>query len=106
MRTLYYKVIGQRLRPVGDHTGLVKGTQGYLKACFLFESEWNVYKKVASFYGEDGTEYAIVLDADGTCMIPSQALTYSTFEVRLWGQINDTVIPTNLVREHQSGGDK
>ena len=106
MRTLYYKVIGQRLRPVGDHTGLVAGTRGYLKACFAFESDWNSYKKVASFYNASGKEYAVPLNVDGTCDIPAEALTDSTFEVKVWGQLGITTISTNPVRERQSGGDK
>lgn len=106
MRTLYYKVIGQRLRPVGDHTGLVSGTKGYLKACFSFESDWASYKKVASFYNANGKEYAVPLNADGTCDIPPEALTDSTFEVKVWGQMGSTIISTNPVRERQSGGDR
>lgn len=106
MRTLYYKVIGQRLRPVGDHTGLVSGTKGYLKAGFSFESDWASYKKVASFYNANGKEYAVPLNADGTCDIPPEALTDSTFEVKVWGQMGSTIISTNPVRERQSGGDR
>lgn len=102
MRTLQYKVTGQRLRPIGNHTGLVAGTEGYLKASFTFDSDWNGCKVVASFSpnGED----AVFLDNDNSCIIPKKALTGSTFEVRVMGRRDNYSISTNPVIERQSGG--
>lgn len=102
MRTLQYKVTGQRLRPIGDHTGLVAGTEGYLKASFVFDSSWDGCKIVASF-SPDGHN-ATVLEKDGTCVIPAKALIGSTFEVRAEGRRDNYSIRTNPVIERQSGG--
>lgn len=102
MRTLKYKVVGQRLRPIGDHTGLVAGTEGYLEASFVFDSSWDGCKIVASFSPE-GRD-AVVLNVDGTCVIPAQALIGSTFEVRVEGRRDNYSIRTNPVIERQSGG--
>ena len=104
MRTLLYKVTGQRLVPVGDHTGLIAGSKGYLIAKFEFDDDWDGCVKVASFY-VDENEYAELLDLDNSCTIPQEALTESIFEVRLEGRRKGYRIPTNRVRENQSGGD-
>lgn len=104
MRTLTYKVVGQRLIPTGDHTGLIAGSEGYLQASFEFDSNWNGCKKVASFYS-DGEEHAMLLNKDNACTIPPEAITKSTFEVRVEGRKTDYRIQTNLIREKQSGGD-
>lgn len=102
MRTLRYKVVGQRLRPIGDHTGLVAGTEGYLLASFVFDSSWDECKIVASFSPNDNN--AVILDVDGTCVIPAEALSNSTFEVRVEGRRDKYSIRTNPVIERQSGG--
>lgn len=101
MRTLKYKVVGQRLRPIGDHTGLVAGTEGYLLASFAFDSSWDGCKIVASFSPE-GRD-AVVLNG-GMCVIPAQALIGSTFEVRVEGRRDNYSIRTNPVIERQLGG--
>lgn len=104
MRTLSYKVVGQRLIPVGDHTGLIMGSKGYLQAKFEFDNDWKDCKIVASFYS-DGEEHAKPLDKDGICMIPPEALTKTIFELRVEGRKSDYRILTNRIREKQSGGD-
>jgi hypothetical protein len=103
MRTLTYKVTGQRLIPVGDHTGLIAGTEGYLQAKFEFDDDWKDCKKVASFY-INNDEDALPLNEDDTCMIPSKALSESIFELRVEGRKTDYRILTNRIREKQSGG--
>lgn len=104
MRTLTYKVTGQRLVPVGDHAGLVSGSKGYLRAQFEFDNDWDDCVKVASFY-VDENEYAERLDSDDSCVIPQEALTDSVFEIRLEGRRKNYCIPTNRIREKQLGGD-
>jgi hypothetical protein len=104
MRTLSYKVAGQRLTPVGDHTGLIVGTEGYLQAKFEFDDDWKDCKIVASFYSDD-KEHATYIDEDGKCTIPSEALTNSVFEMRVEGRKPKYRILTNRIREKQSGGD-
>lgn len=105
MRILEYRVKSQRLVPTGDHTGLVAGSSGYLVASFTFDSEWDSYTKVASFYKADGNEYAVKLD-NNRCLIPTEALTGSTFEVGVWFGNDIHTIPTNRVKERQLGGDE
>lgn len=104
MRTLTYKVVGQRLIPTGDHTGLMAGSVGYLQASFEFDNNWKDCKKVASFYS-NGDEHAVLLNEDGSCTIPPEAITKSTFEVRVEGRKTDYRIQTNRIKEKQSGGD-
>lgn len=105
MRTLTYKVIGQRLIPTGDHTGLIAGSEGYLQASFKFDNDWDGCKKVASFYYND-VEDAVVLKADDTCLLPAKALVNDIFEMRLDGRKDNYRILTNRIRETQSGGVK
>ena len=74
MRSLNFFAMGQNLQkdPTCDFTGLVRGSKGYLQACFSFDAEWNGCGKVAVFT-RLGKEYAVKLSAD-TCMIPEEAL--------------------------------
>lgn len=104
MRTLLYKVVGQRLMPMGDHTGLIIGTEGYLQARFEFNMDWEGCKKVVSFYYNDD-ERAELIDENCTCMIPAEVLTNTTFKMRVEGRKQDYRILTNCIREEQSGGD-
>lgn len=103
MRTLSYKIIGQRLIPVGDHTGLIAGTKGYLRAQFEFDNDWDDCLKVASFYAYK-EEYAELLNSENSCIIPQEALTESEFEVQLEGRSKNYRILTNRITETQSGG--
>ena len=50
MRTLVHKVTDQQLSPVGDHSNIVAGSKGYLRARFEFNNEWDGCTKVASFF--------------------------------------------------------
>jgi hypothetical protein len=104
MRTLVYRVAGQRLIPIGDHTGLMAGSKGYLQAKFEFNDDWIGCMKVASFYSND-EEYAEPLDENNSCMIPPESITKSVFEVRVEGRKPNYRIITNIIREKQSGGD-
>lgn len=100
MRILIYKVKGQRLSGTGDHSRLIAGTKGYLKAQFEFDDDWNDCVKVASFI--NGDEYAVKLDEDDACLIPNEALTSSTFKVKVEGRRSDGyIIMTELITERQ-----
>ena len=103
MRILTYKVKGQRLSGTGDHSRLVAGTKGYLKARFEFNDDWKDCVKVASFV--NGDEHAVKLDEDNTCLIPHEALTSSTFKVKVEGRRSDGYcIVSGPVTERQKGG--
>ena len=106
MRTLTYEVKGQRLVPVGNHNGIVAGTKGYLKAKFICDNDWKGCKLAASFFVNGVEEYAVLLEADDSCMIPEEALTGSFFEVSLEGRRDNYKITSRRVRERQIGGVK
>lgn len=102
MRTLEFKVDGQRLKKQSDcdFSGLVAGSEGYLKAKFTFSDEWLGCKKAASFWIED-QEYAVLLGSDDSCIIPAAALTSDTFKVSVTGAKNGYTIPTNKTKVRQ-----
>ena len=103
MRVLTYKVKRQKLITTGDHSGLIAGTKGYLKAQFEFDEDWRGCVKVVSFFN-DG-EHAVKLSDDNTCDIPNEALTSSSFKVKVEGRRSDGYcITTDLITERQKGG--
>lgn len=100
-RTLLYKVKGQRLIPVGDHSGLVSGSAGYLYAKFEFDEAWtNCDKRVIFING--AVEYPARI-IDGECRIPYQALTSSSFDVCIrFTNGRDISVTTNRFTERQT----
>ena len=109
MRTLKFIVDGQSLRPDPgcDFSGLVPGTEGYLKAEFSFSPEWNGCLKVAAFYSMLGKEYPPAVLKDGkTCMIPAEALKKKSFKMKLIGKSNNYKITTSAITVEQNGGTK
>lgn len=86
MRILQFVADGQRLKKKTDcdFSGLVAGSEGYLRAEFTFSDEWNDCKKAASFWVGD-KEYAELLDDNNSCVIPADALVGSLFEVSVVG---------------------
>lgn len=97
MRSLMFKVNGQKIEkdPACDFSGLVAGTEGYLKAKFTFSEEWNGCILVASFW-KGGTEHAARI-VNNECDIPSEALTGATFKVSAVGKRRGLLIKTNKV---------
>ena len=107
MRTLRFIVDGQLVKqdPNCDFSGLVPGTEGYLRAEFAFSPEWTGCVKVASFFNVLGEEFAPQVLMDGkSCMIPARALKNRIFKVKVLGKRNDYVIRTNKVEVNQNGG--
>lgn len=86
MRELVFEVDGQRLKKQADcdFSGLVAGSEGYLKAKFIFSSEWDGCKKAASFWVDD-KEHAKLLDDADSCVIPIQASASEMFKVSVVG---------------------
>lgn len=103
MRSLIFFAMGQNLQkePTCDFTGLVRGSKGYLQACFSFDAEWNGCGKVAVFT-RLGKKYAVKLSAD-TCMIPEEALSYSRLHVHVIGVRDGFRIQTNDIEIEQEG---
>lgn len=107
MRTLKFIVKNQLIEqdPKCDFSGLVPGTEEYLKAEFSFSSEWDNCAKVVAFYSMFGSEYEPQVLEDGkSCFIPSDALKRRSFKLRVLGRRDNFKITTNKVVVHQNGG--
>lgn len=104
MRILEFNVAKQRLTKKRDcdFGGLVAGSVGYLHAKFYFsENEWgNCSDKIARFW-LDEEEYAVRLDENNSCVIPSKVLTVDKFEVSVLGVAPDYRIDTNKIAVRQ-----
>jgi len=90
MRILEFEAKGQKLskKPGCDFSHIIMGSVGYLKAKFYFsEEDWADCRKVASFYVGD-VDYAVLLDADDSCIIPADAVKREVFEVMVTGAKN------------------
>lgn len=102
-RTLEFDVDKQRLtrNRECDFSGLVAGSVGYLRAKFKFSfSGWHGCKKAARFWVDD-EEYAVLLDKDDSCTIPSEALVGERFRVSVMGAKPNYRIETNKVKVRQ-----
>lgn len=104
MRILEFNINKQRLnKKIGcDFSGLVAGSVGYLQAKFYFsEDEWvGCTSKIARFW-LDGVEHAEELDSNNSCVIPSEVLTGSKFEVSVLGAAPGYKIKTNKIAVRQ-----
>jgi hypothetical protein len=102
MRELVFEVDGQRLKKQADcdFSGLVAGSEGYLKAKFVFSSEWAGCKKAASFWvGEK--EHPALLDETDSCIIRPEALTGASFKVSVVGVKTNYKIVSNRTKVRQ-----
>jgi hypothetical protein len=102
MRTLSFTVNGQVLKKNTDcdFSGLVAGSSGYLRAKFIFDSEWRDCNKAASFW-VDGQEHAVLLDSLDACLVPDEALAGSQFEVSVTGVRDKFKIATTKTKVRQ-----
>lgn len=102
MRELRFNVSGQSIikDKSCDFSGIVAGTEGYLYAKFSFSKEWNGCLKVASFW-KNGQEHSAPITNDCKCVIPKEALNWSSFEVSCTGRKKAYTITTNRVRVSQ-----
>ena len=106
MRTLRFLVDDQKITqdPMCDFSGLVSGTEEYLKAEFSFSKEWDGFLKVAAFWSM-GKEHEPQILRDGrTCTIPANALKWPTFEIGVIGKKNGCKIKTGRVKITQERG--
>lgn len=105
MRELIFDVEQQRLKrnPECDFSGIVAGSEGYLRAKFNFLSEdWNNCVKIASFISPciEG-DIGVMLDENNSCDIPPEATMPEEFAVSVIGSKPDYKIPTNNIRIKQ-----
>lgn len=112
MRTLRFIVDGLIMKkdPDCDFDGLIPGTEGYLKAEFIFSPEWDKCNKVAAFYScsvIDGVKKECepqILKDGKTCIIPSDALRNRKFKVKIFGKGENLKLVTTEVGITQNGG--
>jgi hypothetical protein len=107
VRTLVFNVKNQIIQkdPSCDFSGLVADTSGYLQAKFILSDAWNDCAKVAGFFDKRDVELTpCVLAKDNTCIIPSDALKYHEFKIRLYGKKNNYTITTQPITIKQYGG--
>lgn len=108
MRTLSFIADGQILKqdPDCDFSGLVPGSENYLRAKFSFSSEWKNNVKVVAFWSRMGQEFPPQkLKNDGSCDIPFEALGSKYFKIQVIGKRRDGFkIQTNKLEICQNGG--
>jgi len=100
MRTLQFKVAGQKLSKDGDFSGIVAGTKGYLQTAYNFDGEWDGCRKVAVFVRYDKKYPAPIVN--GRCAVPDEITGYKCWKVYLIGERNGYRITTNEVEVKQS----
>jgi hypothetical protein len=95
-----------KVDPDCDFSGLIPGSENYLRAEFIFPKEWNSYVKIAAFFSPLGTEYEPQILKDGrSCVIPAEALVRRKFKLRIYGMGADgTSMRTNKLTVCQNGG--
>lgn len=106
MRTLRFIVDQQIIKkdPSCNFDNIVPGTSGYLKAEFVFSSEWDKTIKVAAFY-RNGHECSPMILKDGrSCLIPEEALKGRQLGIKLLGKNKKIRLTTNLIEVVQNGG--
>lgn len=93
---LKFTVANQRINRT-DSEKPVAGSAGYLTALFTFSSDWDGLVKTAIFRAGTGTPYEVLIAADGTCDVATQAIVSGTMYVSVRGDSvsGDTVfLPT------------
>lgn len=108
MRVLKFIVDGQILKqdPECDFSGLIPGSEQFLKASFTFSPEWKSCTKVIAFFSRLGAEYPPCLLKDGiSCTIPSEAVNAKYFKIQVIGKNKDGLkMLTNKIEICQNGG--
>ena len=99
MKTLRFRVLGQKLEAVDIPTDLVKGTSNYLQCAFTFEGADWIGCKVAAEFG-DGQAVPII---NYSCMVPEDSAARQYFKFRLIGVREDFKIITNEIIIKQKG---
>lgn len=108
IRTLKFIVNGQIIEkdPKCDFSGLVPGTEQYLKVEFSFSPEWTGYDKVVQFK-RFKTEFTPQILVDGkSCLIPADALKQKMFNIKILGRKGNVKLKTNSILIVQDGGNK
>ena len=105
MRILEFEVSGQKLlkEKSCDFSGITPGSEGYLKAHFLFSPEWAGSVRVAEFRTYANSEPVSVPIINNECMVPSEVTGGDKWYVKVIGKKGDVIIPTGNCRVRQEG---
>lgn len=101
MRILKFNVVNQILEcdKACNFSGIVSDSKNYLEAEFIFNNEWDGYKKIAVFVNGD-KEYPTAI-INGKCKINNDALTSRSFRVYVVGKKEEEQIKTTSIRVRQ-----
>lgn len=106
MRTLKFRVKGQKLEQEGDFSNLIPGSSEYLQAEFEFDQEWNGMAKVAEFRRLNLPDAACwpIKVSNNKCMVPAEELSGNKWYINVIGQSREGIrIPTRRVEVRQDG---
>lgn len=106
MRTLNFKINGQRLSKDGDFSNIIKGTKGYLKCAFKTDDKDWINCRIIAVFETPNYEDAVVLKADNTCVIPDKITDSDYFRLHVVGTKtgdNNYMIITNKELISQEG---
>lgn len=104
MRTLKFNVNKLNIErdPSCDFSGLVPGTEGYIRVEFEFSKVWENTVRVVAFY--DGVkEYPAVLEDGKSCVIPPEVTKRQLFGIRVLGGREGFKITTDRIIIEQDG---
>lgn len=107
MRVLKFLVDDKTIRPdpACDFSGLFPGKEDQVRAEFTFSPDWKNRVKVAAFWSILDKEYEPqVVNDDGSCQIPIEALRKVAFKVQVLGKYRGIKTETNCLTVYQSGG--
>lgn len=105
MRTLKFAVNAQKITPDPncDFSGIVPGSDGYLKSHFTFSNDWAGTVKVAEFRTHASSEPVSVPIINNECMVPADVTGGDRWYVKVIGKRGDVLIPTGNCRVRQEG---
>lgn len=103
MRLLKFNVNTQHIQkdPSCNFTGIVAGTQDYLKAHFTFSPEWQDCIIVASFW-RDKEDHAVFVE-NGECMIPRIKSVDSRGYPFTWEFVNEQDLVSDVLAALPNG---
>ena len=105
MRVLEFDVNGQSLSKSNncDFSGIVPGSDGYLKAHFTFSNDWSGTVKVAEFRTYTSSDPVSVPIINNECMVPADVTGGNRWYVKIVGKRGSVIILTNNCRVRQEG---
>lgn len=100
MRELLFRVNEQKLKPVEQYTGIMRGSHRYLNLLFRFGREWKSCRRVIQVKDADGNEYNSVITNDGV-VLPGEITQTSRLYITVYGRKGESTIQTNTVTIEQ-----